>query len=150
MCLFDDILRVAADEGARGEINPLLTRLGLRLGLSFVGAVKGKKRIVRRLAGGVLTFDDRRLPVPLFGSHNVDTTKEVTDAALTKDEAGVGEGRRRTDRVHVALDWPETNDTSGTAGLVGPVSNDREVNTNLLTDRREGISFTKDSRGERI
>jgi hypothetical protein len=101
------------------------------------------------LAGSGLTFDDRRLRAPLFGSQNVATKKGMTDTALTVEKARVGERRRRTVRVLPASDPPGSNQTSGTAGLVGPGSNNREVNTSLLTERGEGISFTKDSRGER-
>ena len=101
------------------------------------------------LAGGVPTFDDRRLRVPLFGSQNVARKKEVTDTALTVEKSGVGERRRRTVRVLPASDPPESHQTRETAGLVGPASNKRRANTSLLTERGEGISFTKDSRGER-
>jgi hypothetical protein len=33
--------------------------LGLRIGLRFVESIKGEKRRVRRLAGGILVFGDR-------------------------------------------------------------------------------------------
>jgi len=58
-------------------IDRLLTAIGDRrnvagmfgaaagLGLTFGAAIKGKSRVVRRLVGGVMTFGDGRLPVPL-------------------------------------------------------------------------------------
>jgi hypothetical protein len=45
--LLDDICRVASDDRARTEINPLLTKLGVRLGLNFTGAIERKRRAVR-------------------------------------------------------------------------------------------------------
>src|SRR5262249_26554845 len=54
LALLDDVLRIANDPAARADINPLLGRLGLRIGLAFRPIVKGKKRMVQRLASGRL------------------------------------------------------------------------------------------------
>ncbi len=36
----------------------MLVKLGLNIGLNFDGVIKGKKRKVRRLISGVMTFND--------------------------------------------------------------------------------------------
>jgi DNA repair exonuclease SbcCD ATPase subunit len=72
IALLDDIERITADPNARAEINGLLVRLGMWVGLSFLEGIKGKKRKVRRLASGVITFGDPPLPVPLYGADNAD------------------------------------------------------------------------------
>jgi hypothetical protein len=46
--------------------------LVLWVGLRFRPAVKGTKRVVRRLASGRLVFCGGQLPVPLFGKSNLD------------------------------------------------------------------------------
>jgi hypothetical protein len=70
--LLDDLTRITSDPAARAEINPLLQRLGLRIGLSFGSVIKGKKRVVRRLLSGRTVFGDGPLPVPLFGKDHVE------------------------------------------------------------------------------
>jgi hypothetical protein len=72
MSLLDDVTRIASDTQARAEVNPLLKRLGIRLGLNFHGVIEGKKREVRRLVSGVMAFGDAPLPVPMHGKDNVD------------------------------------------------------------------------------
>lgn len=59
MKLFDDLERVTEDPDARADIQPLLTDLGLNVGLNFVEAIKGKKRKVRKLASGVIASDNK-------------------------------------------------------------------------------------------
>jgi len=59
--LFDDIRRIVRDPAARSQVVPLLTRLGLRIGLRFVDAAKRTRR-VRRLAGGLMAFGDSPFP----------------------------------------------------------------------------------------
>jgi len=56
MALLDDIGRIATDEKARSGIHPVLQKLGLWIGLNFGSAIKGKKRVVRRLLGGRLNY----------------------------------------------------------------------------------------------
>ena len=72
LALLDDVARITADPAARAEINPLLKRLGLWIGLQFRPAVKGKKRVVQRLVSGRMVFGDVPLPVPLFGKDRVE------------------------------------------------------------------------------
>lgn len=68
MDLFDDIVRVTSDPDARADIQRLLNDLGLHVGLNFVEAIKGKKRKVRKLASGVIAFDNKLLdPEPNCG-----------------------------------------------------------------------------------
>jgi hypothetical protein len=67
-----EITKKVADPKARGEVNPLLRRLGVWIGLPFTSVAKGKKRLVQRLQSGMMTFGERGLPVPLFGVDNMD------------------------------------------------------------------------------
>ena len=59
------------DRSARAGINPLLRALGVMVGFRFVSAIKGRKRVVRRLDSGVMAFGNHPLPVPLYGRDNV-------------------------------------------------------------------------------
>ena len=61
LALFDDIRRIARDPAARLQVLPLVQRLGMRLGMRFVGAVK-KTRRVRQLAGGMIAFGNEPFP----------------------------------------------------------------------------------------
>ncbi|MBI4305431.1 MAG: recombinase family protein [Chloroflexi bacterium] len=70
MALLDDICRITSDDRARAEINPMMKKLQAWIGLNFTGAIKGKKRAVRRLLSGIMTFGDGRLPAPLYGADN--------------------------------------------------------------------------------
>ena len=72
LALLDDVARITADPAARAEINPLLKRLGLWIGLQFRPVVKGRTRVVQRLASGRMVFGDGPLPVPLFGKDRVE------------------------------------------------------------------------------
>ena len=60
--LLDEIPHVTENEAARAAIPPILERLGLGIGLNFMEATKGKKRRVRRLASGLITFGDTLRP----------------------------------------------------------------------------------------
>ena len=60
MALFDDLRRAVHDDVSRGQMPGLFDRLGIRIGLHFVDAVK-KTRHVRRLAGGVLAMGNAHL-----------------------------------------------------------------------------------------
>ena len=71
MVVLDDVVRITGDDGARADVNRLLGDLGLRIGLTFGDAVKGEKRIVRRLLSGVMAFGDTPLPVPMHGADNI-------------------------------------------------------------------------------
>jgi hypothetical protein len=67
-----DIQRIVSTPEGRMEVRSMLDELGIRVGLSFVGAVKGKKRPVRKLAGGIIVFGDDELPVKLHGKDRLD------------------------------------------------------------------------------
>ncbi|NOX60034.1 MAG: hypothetical protein GXP29_14405, partial [Planctomycetes bacterium] len=58
LALLDQLETVASDLPARREFAVLLRKLNLWLGLEFVESVKGKKRRVQKLVGGVITFDE--------------------------------------------------------------------------------------------
>jgi hypothetical protein len=62
--LLDDLTRITSDPAARAEVNALLQRLGLRIGLSFGSVVKGKK-IARLAVATVTLLGQSRRAVPL-------------------------------------------------------------------------------------
>jgi hypothetical protein len=148
MAVFDDITRIATDDRARGEINPLLVKLGLRLGLSLAPAIKGKKREVRQLVGGVMAFGEGRLPVPLYGSHNGEPAEEGMDQRghrVALGEEGGPLGLAPPDATNMG-----DRDLRGEAGAElssTPADLGRLDHTRSLNGQREGISFTRDNRG---
>lgn len=65
--LANDLVQVINDPAARSELSSLFGHLGIRIGLRFTEGVMGRKRLIRRLVGGVIAFADAPLPVPLHG-----------------------------------------------------------------------------------
>ena len=122
MRLLDDIRQVATDPAARTQILPLLRRVGLRIGLRFVDGIKGKKRRVRRLAGGVLALGTAALP----GSAGADDG-----------------GRPPIDGCKNDWDGENWKSTSEGSLLLA------EAHRPELCPQ-EGVSFTKGSRGDWI
>ena len=59
--LVDEFKRVTGDESARSGIPTLLQKYGIRLGLNFGAAQKGKRE-VRQFLGGIITFRNSPLP----------------------------------------------------------------------------------------
>ena len=92
MALLDGIDRVIHDPSARVDIQPLLTRLGLRIGLEFSGQ-KVKKRVVHRLVRGVMAFGNAPLPVPLHGRNNVEAHKHESPVAAATGDSFTKDGR---------------------------------------------------------
>jgi hypothetical protein len=72
LSILKDIQRLAGHPEARLEIRNLLSQLGCRVGLSFVEAIKGKERVVRKLAGGIIVLGHGELPVPVHGKDALD------------------------------------------------------------------------------
>ena len=70
LSLLDNVHRVAGDPGARAEVPQLLKILNLRLGLKFVEAVKGRKRRVRQLSGGIIALGGTPLPHVVGNAHD--------------------------------------------------------------------------------
>ncbi len=129
MSLFKEITELNGDDSSRGTLMDLAKRLELRIGLTFTAGVKGRKREIRRLAGGVMTFGGNDLPVPLFGRNRI-------DASMTKD--GLGQSDDQT-----------TDLCSAHRGVVS-VSCDETAPPGLVEGQQEGVSYTKLSRGDRI
>jgi hypothetical protein len=127
MALFDDIRRATVGESTREELRELIERLGIRIGLNFTGWRKGPKRVVRRLAGGVVVFGDRELPVPLHGSDRVEKLPCAADNA-----------------VNILVD--QRGQEMAEIGATAP----RQPPHDVQIGDQEDISFTKDNRGERI
>jgi len=72
MSVLDDITRIASDPKARADINPWLTKLGIRIGLYFTDYTWGQKRVIRKLASGIMAFGNAPLPVKLHGKDNAE------------------------------------------------------------------------------
>ncbi len=151
MTLLDDVARIAGDEAARADINRVLGMLGLRIGLTFGDAVKGKKRRVRRLLGGVMAFGDSPLPVPMHGAANAAQIVYTPDRAVP----GVAEGQdgdmAAWDRAMMAAHRVATSEGWGPV-QAGPAGDRVPLGaaTRPVDRRLEETSITKESRGERI
>lgn len=131
--LFDDIKALADDEAGRLKFIELAERMKLRVGLWFGSAIKGKKREVRRLLGGVTKLGDEELPVPVHGDRRIDGPLPVSEH-LTTGEAG-----------------GEENDHCPQVGVVTVSEKESEAAPpGLSVSRQEGISYTMVSRGDRI
>lgn len=148
--LFDHLERLADDPQARVELLPMFERLGLRVGLYFKEAIKGTKRRVRILDGGILVFGDRELPIALHGALNLDAkaghnrgpkSPKQTDSSASKPQSGeVGQ-----------TDSPRDDRDGSTPLLPQPVSEHHPKQQAFPSNHhREEISITKVSRGERI
>ena len=134
MQLLSQIRQIATDPDARADILPLVQKLGLRLGLNFVEAIKGKKRRVRRLAGGELRFGDRL--IPFEGRQRPSPDGEGKCASGSHPEPSRQEPGQR----------PQTK----TRAKASPGPNPLPFKPLTTKAPPESISFTKVSRGERI
>ncbi len=94
MAVLDDVVRITGDDGARADVNRLLGDLGLRIGLTFGDAVKGKKRIVRRLLSGVMVFGDAPLSVPMHGADNIALSGSSAGLAPVEEAGGLEEDQK--------------------------------------------------------
>lgn len=133
MSLFDDMTKIAVDETARSQIQPLLGKIGFRIGLRFGAGIKGKTRAVRQLLGGMIVFSDTDLPVPIHGSSRVADDREKTGA-----HAGVAS-------IENEKDGQGATEMAADGGCTPPTATPRPCGS-----PREGVSFTKVSRGDRI
>ena len=122
--LLDQVALISNDPDARQEVPLLLERLGIWIGLNYGQGIKGKKRAVRRLLGGQLSFGGYRLTVPLRGKDN--RSLHQSGGGEEKCDCGSeGSGSDQGDR------------TTAYSASFGERP-------------REGISSTKVSRGDRI
>jgi hypothetical protein len=128
--LLDDIRRISRDPAARAEVQPLMQRLGLKVGLRFVDAVK-KTRRVRRLAGGMLVFGDAPFP------NNDGTGPSCSPAGDTPPNNG--NANLLPHRCEDAQDRNYRKRNSGSKCM--PPEEFRSE-----TRPQEGVSFTKGSR----
>jgi hypothetical protein len=162
--LLDDWTRITSDPAARAEVNPLLQRLGLRIGLTFGSVVKGNKRVVQRLASGRMVFGDGPLPVPLFGKDAVEGGPHGCGHGLPKPADMANSGQANQERLtggdaavpqsvsdviveksRKEKQTAEKGAFPSSAAAVGDRSPDRPNES-----QPEGISITKVSRGDWI
>ncbi len=154
-----NLQRIASSLEGRTESRAMLDELGCRIGLGFVGAIKGKKRSVRKLAGGIIVFGDGELPVKLHGKDRID------DGAGGQDDCGGGHdggyddrARGRSDR---ASDSPAPCSCAGDNALrcsqaAADTNTNEGGNLPSATDvfstkcHQEEVSFTKVSRADWI
>jgi hypothetical protein len=73
---------------SREALRILVARLGMRVGLKFDSALKGKVRKVRRLVGGLIAFGDRDLPVPLHRRDRLDPKGTQPAKSRRGDDSG--------------------------------------------------------------
>ncbi|HNO78848.1 MAG TPA: recombinase family protein [Phycisphaerae bacterium] len=134
MALLNQLETVTSDLPARREFAVLLRKLNLWLGLEFAEGVKGKKRRVQKLVGGVITFDENQLPVPPFGEDHVDDNGRGAIPPLEpqgKEKSGNRENPTQC------------------GDMIGK-KKARNVAGDSVESQIEGISITKVNRGERI
>jgi hypothetical protein len=130
--LFDEIARVATDREARADVPALLESLQLRIGLTFGTGIKGKKRNVQRLLGGVVAFGDTPLPVPIHGFDNREQ-RELTTVHNHHEQL-----------IDLTACRCEHADSSLSAAGDGD-----PLQSGMADDRQpEGISLTKANRGD--
>ncbi len=129
--LLEKIHQIIGDPTARDDFPALFKMLGLQIGLRFMAAIKGKTRTVRRLAGGVMGFGGADLPVRRHGDRRVEGPVGA-DVALTGQQLSLAVAQR-------GQESPSVCEHSQPEGPPGPQSS-----------HQEGISFTKDNRGDRI
>lgn len=132
--LFDDIRSLGDDESSRLAFRDLADRMGIHIGLWFGPAIKGRKRVVRRLLGGVTKFGDEELPVPLFGSQRIDGQSKPCG------EPG-GDENRATMKDHCSQAGVVTASEASASQAAPPGPSD---------SRQEGNSYTMVSRGDMI
>jgi hypothetical protein len=160
MGLLEDVERITSDEGARAEVNALLGSLGLRIGLSFGSAIKGKQRVVRRLLGGVMVFGGAPLPVRLHGASNVEGESTTPWCSRGGAEPGVAErdnesadqGQESRGSSGEGCSECRSGDEAVECGdrVPDPTARGRAHSNRPDRSRPEGISITKVNRGERI
>jgi hypothetical protein len=150
LAFLDDLRRVSADDGARAHVNPLLQRLGIWIGLQFGSQIKGKKRLVRRLLSGVVTFGNRHLPVPLHGPSNLQVPHEGCPHGGGNEPAPGVSGPGVPGPIRKCEEGrgeKEATETSASAPI--PVASSYELLTRSGLGQTEGISFTMANRGDR-
>ncbi len=163
LSLLDDVTRITDDPKARAEVNPLLGRLGVWIGLRFADAIKGKKRVVRRLQSGVITFGGTP-PIAIHGADNTGDApggcRQPPSPALGRDEQGAD---KQNNLPAGGLSEPAAaSDVFDGSGRVerqqagagqtcpAPAADSPCGHARPSGSRPEGISSTKVSRGERI
>jgi len=119
--------------------------------LRFGSAIKGKRRVVRRLLSGVMTFGDRGLPVPLYGSSNRQGLEGDCNHRAKPDPDAKEPCPEVSEQIMECVDGRGDKETAGT-GAMAPIpadsSPERVARSGL--GQPEGISFTKGSRGDWI
>jgi hypothetical protein len=148
MALLDDIGRITSDESARADINPLLRKRGVWIGLNFGSAIKGKKRVVRRLLSGVRTFGDRELPVPLFGRSNRQGP-ENCDHQTPRDPDDQEPWPEPAVQTTASEEGQSKKATAGASART-PATCPSERTASPGLGQPDPVSFTKGSRGDWI
>lgn len=162
LSLFDDVTRITGDPKARADVNPLLRRLGIWIGLRFANAIKGKKRVVRRLQSGVMKFGGTP-PVALHGLDNVELgpggdwrrplVTPNRDAQWPNEQEGLPAGALNAPAAEsdVFRGRGRVKNQQGEEGqgCPSPVADSHCGHSRPSVSQPEGISSTKVSRGER-
>jgi hypothetical protein len=136
----EDIQRIASSPEARLEIRAMLQELGCRVGLSFFEATKGKKRLVRKLAGGIIVFDDGDLPVKLHGKDR------LSDDGENPSGPALPTCRSTADLPHKCGSPGANNDIRITKGTSVPST----IDVFSSQCHQEEVSFTKVNRADWI
>jgi hypothetical protein len=133
LSLLDDVRRIASDPASRAQVLSMAQKLELWIGLQFAEGIKGKKRRVRRLAGGVLAFGAMPVPNGTAGSLGAPSQGAGDDSVWRQ-------GANDCENGQIA-----SNSKKASGGrLLLPEAPVRE------SCPQEGVSFTKGSRGDWI
>ncbi|WP_254509203.1 recombinase family protein [Anatilimnocola floriformis] len=132
MHLLDQFKQVLADPNARQQLIDIIKLMNMRAGLNFVEGIKGKKRKVRRLAGGALYFGSTPYPIPLHGKDNCQHSSSSEESRNPAEDS--------------PAELPKSTKAVGGEDITSPPT----ASVDVPLCRHEGVSFTKVSRGDRI
>lgn len=137
--LLDQIRNIIADPSARTRIPLLLKEMGVWIGLNFDWEIKGTKRRVRKVTGGVMTFGNAPLPVALHGQ---DRMPENSAGQQISQHPG-----QRSLPIEEVLRLPAPG---AMYGQLGGASAPPAGPPGASFCHQEGVSCSKDNRGDRI
>jgi hypothetical protein len=134
--ILERLQQVVQKPEAREAFRELAENLGMRVGLTFGSALKGRVRKVRRLVGGRIVFGDCELPVPLHGRDCI--------------SPGGLDSRPTPPGYHDSKRAEEEQESSREETVGADPTESAPTPLNPNESRREGVSSTKVNRGDRI
>src|SRR5262249_34962190 len=115
--------------------------------LNFASVIKGKKRMVQRLLGGIIAIGGGRLPVPVYGTQNRQGPGHSPEKVDSGDDICPHAEEESGQRVEGCS---ENKEAGTNACALIPAFSTRDRVAQPHGNQREGVSFTKGSRGDWI